>query len=282
MPLIDTALLQSLAVARNRVAVRDPAGERWLLGVGAAALALLAIALASGGYHAWFASFNAAAAALPAALWQNVTFTGDVLLTLGIVLALAHRQPHVVWAVAIALIIGTLLTHVPKALLNTARPAAVLDPSQFHLIGPRLRTEGFPSGHSLNIFGIAGILIYYVRSAYLRAGLLVAAVLVGFSRVAVGAHWPVDVFAGAAGGALTAWAAVTVVRHWQWGLRLRNHRALVALLAVCAGALIHHTGGYSQAAYLAAAVGVSSLALGAFQYLVRPLAARARWKAHDT
>jgi lipid-A-disaccharide synthase len=68
------------------------------------------------------------------------------------------------------------------------------------LIGPRLANEAFPSGHAAVSFAAAVALIYGFRSRW-RWLALAPAALVGLSRVACGAHFPLDVAGGAAIGA---------------------------------------------------------------------------------
>jgi membrane-associated phospholipid phosphatase len=104
----------------------------------------------------------------------------------------------------------------------------LLDPSLFHLIGPTLHKASFPSGHSITVFAGAAALVVCLLAARRRrweaprmlAGLIVlVAILAGVSRVAVGAHWPVDVLAGAGAGWLAgtigAWLTFRVPRLWQ-------------------------------------------------------------------
>lgn len=54
----------------------------------------------------------------------------------------------------------------------------------------------FPSGHSANAVATYGSIADSYRKKWLTAIALVLPLLVGFSRVAVGAHFPTDVFAG--------------------------------------------------------------------------------------
>ncbi|MEO0365653.1 MAG: phosphatase PAP2 family protein [Pseudomonadota bacterium] len=67
----------------------------------------------------------------------------------------------------------------------------------------------FPSGHTLH-----AVLFTVMLSAYVPAllpWLVVFAVLVAFSRVILGLHYPSDVFVGASLGALLAWISLLVV-----------------------------------------------------------------------
>ena len=78
----------------------------------------------------------------------------------------------------------------------------MLDATQFHLLGEPLHLESFPSGHTVSAFAAATTL-YLARTD--RPGrrplwLFGLAAAAGLSRVAVGAHWPGDVLAGAAIG----------------------------------------------------------------------------------
>ncbi len=54
----------------------------------------------------------------------------------------------------------------------------------------------FPSGHSANSLGVFGSLAVCGKKKWLTAAAVVLPLLVGFSRVFVGAHFPTDVLAG--------------------------------------------------------------------------------------
>ena len=62
-----------------------------------------------------------------------------------------------------------------------------------------------PSGHSADVFTGAVLLALVLQSRKLRFLLLGIAILAGFSRVAVAAHWPSDVLVGGLIGSCCAY-----------------------------------------------------------------------------
>lgn len=62
-------------------------------------------------------------------------------------------------------------------------------------LGTKIQGVSFPSSHTANIFVIATVLFLFYRR--LGIGAFVIAFLVGYSRIYTGAHWPIDVIAGA-------------------------------------------------------------------------------------
>ena len=83
--------------------------------------------------------------------------------------------------------------------VQRGRPGSLLnDVNLFH--GEKFSGFGFPSGHSTVVATVVTILYFQVAPRY-RKYLLGVALMVGLSRMYLGAHFPLDVVGGYALGA---------------------------------------------------------------------------------
>lgn len=84
--------------------------------------------------------------------------------------------------------------------------------------------NSFPSGHAANNFAVAAVCFaFYRRRGWL---MFLPAILVSYSRIYVGAHWPLDVVVSAFIGAGVGFLTVAILELiWQrWGGRMLSRR----------------------------------------------------------
>ena len=176
--------------------------------------------------QAVFLAWNTSFAALPSALWSAITLLGDSTVLMPLLALFVLGRPRV-WAAVLASVpAGALMSVSVKHWAAVPRPAAVLEQTWFNLIGPALQHNSFPSGHTISAFAAAAAVLATCVArpqrrrdwALIACGLLTAT-LIALSRLAVGAHWPLDLAAGAAIGWLAGLSGAALARHpgwWHW------------------------------------------------------------------
>lgn len=137
--------------------------------------------------------------------WQNLTVLGEGLVAFVLLASFSRRDGHFIWALLFAALIAGLSSQLMKHWMEMPRPAAVLEPGSFNLIGAELRARAFPSGHATTALVAASMASW--RFPQVRLTIYTLFICVALSRVIVGAHWPFDVLAGGCLGYLSGWCA---------------------------------------------------------------------------
>jgi len=138
----------------------------------------------------------------------TVTEFGNGIVTIGVAFALYFIvNPHLAYGFVFGTLTMWLIVELMKVMIRRSRPFTKL--TDVRIVGVRARGKSFPSGHTSQAFYMATILIQCFHLGILGAILLyIAAMLVGFTRMYLGMHYPRDVLAGAILG--TCWGLIGV------------------------------------------------------------------------
>ncbi len=144
---------------------------------------------------------------------SNTTTLASIALAVGVILAAALRKSRSLRLKFVALVVLLLmvagLSQGLKALIDRDRPFDSLDGIE------KLSSGGdssFPSGHTLEAFAMATALSFFFPRRRVILPVFAWALLVAYSRVALGVHYPSDVAAGIAAGILLGWGVTRFVQ----------------------------------------------------------------------
>jgi len=180
-----------------------------------------------------FYALNQELSVLPPLLWQNITELGDASILIPLVALLMIKNNEAWLPIIYATPIATIANRSLKVFFEMPRPSAVIDTETFNQVGEVLRGyNSLPSGHTTTVFTaiIALLCFYYPSPRNMRSNVIVGAgvglaIFLSVSRIAVGAHWPLDVVLGAAIGSAAAVLGNNIYQsvnnRWAYALHMR-------------------------------------------------------------
>lgn len=137
---------------------------------------------------------------------------GWIFILLGAVMLLFRATRKAGASSLTAMVLGLLVTNLTlKPLVSRARPWMVME--NFTTLVTSSDMNSFPSGHTTAAFAFAVALCVALPRKWAKAAALIAAALMGFSRLYVGVHFPTDVLAGALVGTVCGLVGAWLV---QW------------------------------------------------------------------
>lgn len=119
------------------------------------------------------------------------------------------KSVWIIMAVVIMITLSDQIANVLKAGVKRYRPCR--DPEighLVHLVNNYCRSSyGFVSGHAANTFALAFFISLLFRKKWVTAGMMTWALVVSYSRIYLGVHYPGDVIGGALLGITLGWGA---------------------------------------------------------------------------
>lgn len=144
------------------------------------------------------------------AITETTGFIAFGIPLIALIAARIRRRPHRARAASVVLVavaLSAVISNILKVAVDRARPFEVL-PDVLKLAGGG--SGSFPSGHTSDAFALATALALVFPGRRLVWPALAWAVAVGYTRIALGVHYPSDVLGGALIGFGSAWLVQAV------------------------------------------------------------------------
>lgn len=169
----------------------------------------------------------------------NLTQLGDVLILFPFVSIFVIYSSKLWEAILASSILSLIVSASLKKIFSVPRPAAIFDNDSFLIIGKTLTgSTSLPSGHSMSAFIVIALLLFAFMPK--KNGLkvtwcffmLILGFTITFSRVGVGAHYPLDVIIGSTIGYVLGVVGVKITTKLNWLSKFENKNHLIILMVV--------------------------------------------------
>jgi membrane-associated phospholipid phosphatase len=178
-------------------------------------LVIAAVFLSATGKAASFLSLNSYHPFALNVFFINYTFLGDGIFAICIILFCFYRKKsQSAIALLLSFLVSGLIVQIIKNLVSAPRPKLFFEEGQYLFFIDGVSHGGhssFPSGHTATAFAIATILVLLIRDKKWQLPILIAAALVGYSRIYLAQHFLIDVIIGSLIGCLSGITAIYLV-----------------------------------------------------------------------
>lgn len=158
-------------------------------------------------------------------IMKSITRLGDngcLWIALAIVLLVMGKTRRIGITSAVALIITFLTVNLGiKNIVARVRPYEVID-GLTNLV-EKQHDFSFPSGHAAHAFAV-GVVIFIMMPKKIGVPVLIISILMAYSRLYIGVHYPTDVIAGAIIGTVIAFFSIFIVNKIseKWAKRTKE------------------------------------------------------------
>jgi membrane-associated phospholipid phosphatase len=153
--------------------------------------------------------------------FRYITHLGDgvFIITTGILIGI-RKQYILSGGILISYMLSGIFAQAGKRLLDLPRPKAwfeAIGETVYQVPGIEVHMKGsFPSGHTTSAFALAVVLILMLPCRWYSWLLLLLAIIVGYSRIYLSQHFPVDVWAGAMIGAFSGIIVFLIIKNSKY------------------------------------------------------------------
>lgn len=178
----------------------------------------------------------------------NLTQLGDAIVFLSFLTIFMIYAPGIWECLISASLVSCLICTSLKEIFSVPRPAAVFDQNSFVIIGKALTGHNsLPSGHSITVFTVLTVLLFAFMPARLTHKILwvvfvvVTGLILVFTRVGVGAHYPLDVIVGATVGYISGLLGIFINKKykiWIWINYKKYYPIIILFLLFCGVSLV--------------------------------------------
>lgn len=180
-------------------------------------------------------------------LEYNLTQLGDALVFLSFLSLFVIYAPKIWEALLSTLLVSLVLCCPFKSMFSVPRPAATFDNNTFYIVGKAVcGHNSCPSGHTITIFAILTVLMFGFMPKETKAkmpwifSIITIGYFLAFTRVAVGAHYPLDVIIGSIVGYISGLLGIFISRKYKifaW-MNFKKYYPILILLFAVGGVLL--------------------------------------------
>ncbi len=195
--------------------------RNFLVGVLISAITALYLLLSSWllGKDAFFLMLNADLGTFADHFFHYWTYMGDGGIWVPVVILVIIYKKKMLPLIIAAIVLSTLITQLTKNYVFPGEPRptyGLIDLKKIHTVeGVELHTvNSFPSGHTGTAFTVFLVGCLLLKSRWFTALGFISAAFVGYSRIYLAQHFPLDVGAGIIAAIITVFVSLEIQKKW--------------------------------------------------------------------